>query len=259
MKYERDHKKVVTGLTLTSLSGAILLILVVLYPQNLFANRMLHGSFTVYSNAAIDEKITMVLDDALELVEHAEIYDPTYHYDIFLCSGTFYNELDNKLLGRVLARATDNNILLKVEVDLDKNRLVGPKNSRNLTTTIAHEMIHCLQAHRYGKLKFNPWNHPELWKLEGYPEYFSKRSKIKSEHYHLRDEIQRLIEFEEQPNNGWIEIEKGQYDPVVYFRGRLMVEYLMDVKRLTYDQILNKEIKANSVYHEMLVWALHQD
>ena len=83
MKYERDHKKVVTGLTLTSLSGAILLILVVLYPQNLFANRMLHGSFTVYSNAAIDEKITMVLDDALELVEHAEIYDPTYHYDIF--------------------------------------------------------------------------------------------------------------------------------------------------------------------------------
>ena len=43
--------------------------------------------------------------------------------------------------------------------------------------------------------------------------------------------------------------------PSVYHKGRLMVEYLMDVKGMSYDAILSSGETEEEVFDEMIRWA----
>jgi hypothetical protein len=42
--------------------------------------------------------------------------------------------------------------------------------------------------------------------------------------------------------------------PDYYYKGRLMMEYLMDIKHLTYDQILKDTVSENTIFKEMIKW-----
>src|SRR6185503_14900984 len=151
------------------------LVTIILYPQPLFANKVEYKQFKVYSNENISEQIKPILDSALSFVEKSELYDPAYQVDLFLSYNTFFNKVDDKVFGQgPTARAIDNNLVFKVRVDINKNRVhttFHKSCEQRFDYVIAHEMMHCLQEHKYGKLKFNPFSHPEMWKLEGYPEH----------------------------------------------------------------------------------------
>jgi hypothetical protein len=164
-----------------------------------------------------------------------------------------YNEIDTKLLGPAMARCVDDNILLKVQADFNKNVLIGGNSKRNLKKTIAHEAMHFYQMKKYGAMKFNPLNHPPTWKLEGYPEYIANQKDLKSSGYDLKNSIKKLKEFE-KTGEYWIETEPGQLDPLVYYKGRVMIEYLIDIKHLTYSEILNKDVTEDKVINEMTTW-----
>jgi hypothetical protein len=116
-------------------------------------------------------------------------------------------------------------------------------------------MIHCLQENKYGKLKFNPIRHPEYWKLEGYPEYISKQPKLTNKDYSLNSEIDRYLELDSKTTDIWIVIEEGACEaPKYYYKGRLMIEYLMDIKHFSYNKILNDTVSVDKVYAEMIKW-----
>ena len=170
-------KKLLIGSSLTTIGGG-LLILFVLYPGNLFAKRVSYRAFDIHANVPLRGDYRAVLDGALELVETSELYNSDYRCDIFLTEGSLYKDITFKLMGPAMARSLDNNILLNTKTDFGKNLLVGPANKRDLTGTIAHEMIHCFQLHRYGIRKFNPVSPPPLWKLEAYPEYIASGMKL---------------------------------------------------------------------------------
>jgi hypothetical protein len=61
----------------------------------------------------------------------------------------------------------------------------------NLAELSAHEMTHCLQANKYGLPKFNPFKHPERWKLEGYPEYIARQPELSVNGYNFKADIDR--------------------------------------------------------------------
>ena len=252
--------KRVLKIAFLAVSAAILMIAsVLLFPQALFAKKIAYKKFTVYSSDNVDNHIKIVLDDALALVQESELYDSNYTYNIILCNGSFYNKIDDKLLGvGRTARATLRNVIIKVSID-PKQNLAFPAFHKpceeNLTQVIAHEMIHCLQANKYGLFKFNPFRHPEFWKLEGYPEYISKRRDVSNEGYDLRSDINRYVKVESEAKDIWISSEDGGCEvPDYYYRGRLMMEYLIDIKHLSYDQVLNDTTSENSVYQEMINW-----
>jgi hypothetical protein len=241
---------------MVSVSG---LITIVFFPEPLFANKLEHGQFNVYSNTMIDKEIELILDNSLDLVKKSELYDPTYTYDIFLSYNSLFNKIDDTFLGEgVSAKAIDDNIIMKVNIDAKRNLFFPTFRTTcqsNLTYLLAHEMIHCLQEHKYGKLKFNPFRHPEYWKLEGYPEYISKQPKLAGKNYSLSREIDRYVELESQTTDIWITIEEGACEaPKYYYKGRLMIEYLMDIKHFSYDKILNDTIPVDRVYEEMIKW-----
>lgn len=246
--------------TLTLLTTFILfsgIVTLILYPQPLFANKLEFGRFRVYSPTAINKDIKTILANALSLVEKSELHDPNYRYDIFISHHSFYNKLDDVVLGnKSSARATDNNVVIKASMDVGQN-LAFPTFYQlcktDLTILIAHEMVHCLQENKYGKLKFNPFWPVEMWKLEGYPEYISRQGQRNNRNYSLIAEIDRYQELKK--SDYWIPIvDNGCKSPEFYYKSRLMTEYLMDIKLMTYDKILADTTSENILYEELLTW-----
>jgi hypothetical protein len=256
---KKKCKKIFRITLLAFLATFLTIFLIILFPERLFANKVKYKEFTVYSNDKIDGNIKIVLDEAMDLVQKSELYDSSYKYNIILCYNTFYNKIDNKIFGTgPAARSRLHNLIIKIRID-PKNNLAFPTFHKacevNLTEIIAHEMIHCLQAHKYGILKFNPFKHPEFWKLEGYPEYISKQNELTGEGYNFTSDINRYVNLKSKATEIWISSEEGGCEvPDYYYRGKLMMEYLMNIKHLSYDQILKDTLSESTVYQEMIKW-----
>jgi hypothetical protein len=254
-KFKRIFKK--TLLTLLIIISA--LVTIILCPQLLFANKMKYKNFNVCSNDKINDDIKIILDNAMNLVQKSELYDSSYKYNIILCHNSFYNKIDDKLLGiGPAARARLHNVIIKVRID-PKSNLAFPTFRKecevNLTYLLAHEMIHCLQAKKYGIMKFNPFTHPKFWKLEGYPEYISRKTELSSKDYRLTSEIERYVNLENKAVDIWILAGEGGCEvPNYYYKGRLMMEYLMDIKHLSYDQILKDSVSEGTIFKEIIKW-----
>jgi len=245
--------------SLAVLTGILTIAVIILFPQRLFANNITYKKFSVYANGKIDDAIKIVLDSALVLVQKSELYDPNYEYNIILCNNSFYNKIDNEILGTgPSARSRLHNVIIKIRID-PKNNLAFPTFHTacevNLTELLAHEMVHCLQAHRYGIFKFNPFKHPEFWKLEGYPEYISKQKKLLSKEYNLTADIGRYLTLKSKAMDIWISLEEGKCEaPDYYYKGKLMIEYLMDARHLSYDQILKDTTSEQTIFEDMIRW-----
>jgi hypothetical protein len=144
--------KRVLKITFLAISAGILTIaIIILFPEQLFAKKISYKKFTVYSNDNVDDAIKTVLDSALILVQQSELFDSDYEYNVILCNNSIYNKIDDKILGiGRTARVTLKNVIIKVRIDPSEN-LAFPAFHKpceeNLTEVIAHEMIHCLQAH----------------------------------------------------------------------------------------------------------------
>jgi hypothetical protein len=241
------------------IAGISTIAVIILFPQKLFANKISYKRFTVYSNDKIGNNIKTVLDNALNLVKKSELYDSTYRYNIILCYNTLYNKIDDKLLGYgPTARTTLNNVVIKVRIDPETNLAFSTFHKTcetNLSELLAHEITHCLQANKYGILTFNPFKHAEFWKLEGYPEYISKQNEFCTKDYSLRSDIDRYINLESKATDFWILSKPGGCEvPDYYYKGKLMMEYLIDIKHMSYDRILKDTSSENTVYQEMIKW-----
>jgi len=93
-----------------------------------------------------------------------------------------------------------------------------------------------------------------MWKLEGYPEYVARQDYLHSPTYSLASEIERFVKSEAPDKEYTFEAVSGHWMPSYYFKGRIMVEYLMDVKALTYDEILLDPRSEEEIFSEMLIW-----
>ena len=258
MTRKKKIKRVLYSLLVTVLLFVLSLAIIILYPQPLFANKLEYKQFKVYSNEKISGEITLILNSALSIVKRSELYDPAYKVDLFLGYNTFFNEIDDKVFGQgPTAKAIDNNLIFKVKVDVSKNLVYTTFHKsceQGFVYVIAHEMLHCLQAHKYGILKFNPFKHPKMWKLEGYPEYVA-RQKFSEPINNLKKEIKRFVELNHKQTDIWISVEEGGCEvPEFYYKGRLMTEYLINVKNSTYDKILKDKPSEEKIYAKMVEW-----
>src|SRR5881392_3653300 len=121
MTAKKKIKRVLYPMLVTILLFVIGLITIILYPQPLFANKVAYKQFKVYSNDKVGDEIKPILDSALSLVERSELYDPNYKMDIFLAYNSFFNKVDEKIFGREqAARAIDNNLVIKVKIDINE-------------------------------------------------------------------------------------------------------------------------------------------
>ncbi|MEM6261598.1 MAG: hypothetical protein AAGI38_03750 [Bacteroidota bacterium] len=254
-------KKFAVRLALTTMVMVFGLIALLLNPNVMFAHAVTHGKFIVYANTPLDEAtLAPFLDGAIQRVEGCELYDDGYHYKIILAHNSFYNKIDNLIFDPyAAARPTANNIIVKAPVDLEAKVALTDRSRIDLTYLLSHEMIHCLQANSYGMAKFNPFSPPPMWKLEGYPEYISRPELHNKGQDQLREQISQYLKWEASLNDGWIQVSDNHHLPGIYVKGRLMTTYLMEVKEMTYDDLLKEQVKEEEVYQAMLSWAATTD
>src|SRR5436189_2146069 len=115
---KKIFKRFVRITFLTILAGVLTTATIVLFPQQLFAKKICYKKFAIYSNENVDDNIKTVLDNASVLLKKSELYDSDYEYNIILCNNSFYNKIDDILLGvGRTATATLKNVIIKVQID----------------------------------------------------------------------------------------------------------------------------------------------
>lgn len=242
-------------LAILMILGLTALIVLILQPQLMFGKQMDYRTVSIYANEDITAEIEPILDSAISLIAQSELYDPDYHFDVFLAHNTTYNVLDSRLMGSwAAARAIDNNITIKVKTDVRKRLAILEGNQLELTYVIAHEMIHCLQNHVFGKWAFNPLNHPPMWKMEGYPEYIGRARFASMDSSELREEVAFYLQHRPSHELDLLRLDDEHLTPNIYFKGKLMVEFLIEIKGLTYAEILDDERTEQEVWKDMMNW-----
>lgn len=235
---------VTLGLCLT------ILLLAVLYPGFMYAHATPVGArLMVYHNQELDTDLIPILKESYRLVEDAEIFDPNFEINICLNDGSSYPDLIRKIRGEAYAYGFADNTVVAVEIFPKENYAIWNGRKRILTELFAHEFIHNYQYNTFG---FSTLNFP-FWKLEGYPEYVMTRN---NEAINLHQDLETLLRAEAEGLQDWDWIvydDEGFGTTPIYLRSRLLVQYLIEVKGMSYRQIIeNNSLDEQTLRAEMI-------
>ncbi|RYF90539.1 MAG: hypothetical protein EOO03_03515 [Chitinophagaceae bacterium] len=121
----------------------------------------------------------------------------------------------------------------------------------NLTQLLAHEMMHCFQYKDLGFRKSNPVAGIPSWKWEGYPEYIARQNE---DQVNLLKNIDHLIATEKTDHNGWINFADETGTVIEYYKSWLLVKYCLDIKKQSWNQLLNDKTSDAAIHAEMMHW-----
>jgi len=134
-----------------------------------------------------------------------------------------------------------------------------------MTHILTHEVTHTLVTEKLGLANVSRL---PMWKAEGYPEYVAMSANRSQAGYSLRASVARVL----AADLAWLRNAQGdfasmRYDCVgrsylkdenddswhtCYYLARVLVEYVMDTKGLTFDQLMQPSIKESETLREML-------
>lgn len=208
------------------LGMASIYLTMLVYPNFLFSNHKSYRNYQIYSDRPIDEKIKVVLDDAINRLEKSEIYEQDSKFYLYLCSDhwrfKFFTRNENA--GGQVNFVISGNIFIR-ENDIVNNEIIPPSTWRNpltdrpLSYFIAHESVHSLQREydRFMVLK------APVEIIEGYADFIAK-----SGHSNLDTLLQdyRMNLPTMDPSNG------------LYDKYHLYVRYLIEHQGMSFKTIL---------------------
>ena len=242
-------------LTATVLFTAMLLIVIVLNPILTYASKTTHKKYTIFYNKALDQQLLFRLNEAGTLLQKSEFYNPMLKFDICLDDGSIYPAMMQKIRGKAFAWGFYNKVVLQGNADYENNYVELNGYKWNLTQLLAHELTHCLQFSKLGFWKSNPVAGIPGWKWEGYPEYVARQGVDQKD---LSKIIERLLQTERINNNGWIKILENTGTVIPYYKSWLLIQYCIDIKEMSYQQILNDPTKEETVWRKMMTWYNNQ-
>ena len=246
---KRQFKKWTLRLTATALLIAGLLLIIVLNPILTYANKTTHNNLTVFHNKTFDARLLTKLDQATELLKASEFYNPKLHLDICLNDGSKYPKLIRAIRGQAFAWGFYDKVVMQGVANYQDNYIELNGYKWNLTQLLAHEMTHCLQFDKLGFWKSKPIANIPNWKWEGYAEYVSRQN---TEQKDLSKNIERLIATDKST---WeIKFGDSTIAPREYYDYWTLVQYCMDIKKMTYKQILADTTSEQAVRQEMISW-----
>jgi hypothetical protein len=268
--------------------GLLLLVVaylgVLLYPGVLFANQVEYKNFTVHSQEDIGDGIETILDDIEAAIVTSEIYDPALEHDIFFGHGNTAFRITQDIRWWIISRVIGlapaltynasvpprfNHVVTFRIPDMENNALLHPEHLRpiNMTRLLTHEVVHTLTTSRIGLDRI-----PRIpvWKQEGYGDYIAASTSILADpSYSLRESVERILSLDLswmqdddgnytpmrygcQSVGGSIEIEAGHRGLACYYVGRVLLEYLFDVKGLSFDEVFAPEVRDTDTLYELI-------
>jgi len=224
-----------------------------LNPSLSYANQTNIGQIRVHHNQPLDASWEKIINDSYEIVRKSELFDESHKIDLCLNENSIYPELLPMKNGAAYT------ILNKVSIYAStpfpqKNYTeyswaVHDYETRrwDLTEVIAHEFAHALQ---YKDKMTHAIKYPS-WKLEGYAEYIGRDGRSSFE-----ENMEKVIEARENEYvfNHWFLYEDGTGAVYYYLRYWTMMQYMMEVKKMTYKEVLNNTLTEEEVLIEMIQW-----
>jgi hypothetical protein len=252
------------------------------FPGFLFAHKLAQGNLVAYSDEELSGSLEPVLREIDRRLATSGIDDPAITHRIFFGH-------DTQIFGalqRARAEIVYRTIGIKpgpsynvswpphishiVTFDVpdaahDALRRAGWPGHFNMTHILTHEVAHTLVAAKLGLA-----NLPRLpmWKAEGYPEYVAMVASRSQSGYSLRTSVARLL----AADLAWLRNAQGEFEPMrydcvgrsylkdenddswhtCYYLSRVLVEYLLDEKGLTFDQLMQPSVTESETLREML-------
>ena len=251
---KRQIKKWTLRLTVTALFFSGLLLVIVLNPILTYANKTTHNNYTIFHNKQLDQTLTIKLDQAADLLKISEFYKSKLQLDICLNDGSKYPKFMETIRGRAFAWGFYNKVVLHGSANFIDDYVELDGYKWNLTQLLAHEMTHCLQFDKLGLWKSKPIANITNWKWEGYAEYLSRR---KADQNDLSKNIERLIATGK--NNWEVKFSDSTIAPREYYEYWILIQYCMDIKKMTYKQILTDTTNEQIVRQDMMSWFNRQE
>ena len=246
---KRQIKKWTLCLTATALLIAGLLLIIILNPILTYANKTIQNNFTVFHNKTLDPTLLTKLDQATDLLKASEFYNPNLHFEVCLNEGSKYPKLIKTLRGQAFAWGFYDKVVLQGTANFKGNYVELNGYKWNLNQLLAHEMTHCLQFNKLGLWKSKPFANIPNWKWEGYAEYISRQNTDEKD---LSKNIARLIATN---INSWeVAFTDSTIAPREYYDHWTLVQYCMDIKKMTYKQVLADTTREQIVRHDMMRW-----
>lgn len=227
---------IVRYLLVTIVVGYVLLLS---FPQVLFAHQMSYGNLTVYSREPLDQNIYAVLARAGTRLASSEIDSQEVKPRIFLTNSfRLYSFLSLYIGGNSFGKGYP--LLPTANIFINKSDLVNDlvlrkapdHNERSLSGVIAHETTHLLVRKRYGY-----WRNLTMpaWKKEGYAEYVAGGSTLPYE--------TGVKMWKENPKDP-----RGYQ----YFKYYMLVKYLLDHDKLSVDDLFGRDFDLPSLEARVL-------
>jgi len=248
----KQLKKWTFRLVFTGLFLLGLLVTFMLTPILLYANKSLSGNYTIYHNKSLDKNFLHRLENSISIIKTSELYDPELKMDICLKDGSKYPNLIEKVLGKdVLSTFYNKIVFTGDEANSDKNYISFYGHKWNLEEMLAHVQVHCLEFKKYGLWKSNPIaGHPE-WKWEGYPEYIARQ---KAQIGNLQEGIKMFVKAEKASTDNWMTLPDSTETLVHFFKYRLLIQYCLEVKKMTFVNLLRDTTRQETVRLQMMDW-----
>ena len=220
-------------------SATLAYILLLSFPQALFAYETTHNNFQVYSREPIDSKIHAILDSVEARLSASSINDKGLKTRIFISNSHGLYKLISLYVGgdsfaKGFAALPTNNVFVnKPDVSRDLVfRDAQEYRERSLSGVITHEVAHLLVRKKFGHLRnlMLP-----AWKREGYGEYVAGGS--------LLDQETGVRKWKENPAD-----DTGYR----YFKYYMLVKYLIDVKKLSVEDMFTRDFDVQVLEREVL-------
>lgn len=224
-------------------------------PSFYFDYHKQYRNLHIYSDSTLDNKTERLIDNVIDRVAELEIYNPNYAPDIYLISDRDTYEIIAFLSNQNKHTQSFNLTALKnIFINLKQVENVSLTHSPEFVHTIlegkldqviAHEFVRGFICDRIGW--FSVFNEPE-WKIEGYCEYGSTISSIRN------DKKSNLIK---RANALYTyDVSKENTSSVFFYRAQLMIEYLSEIHKMDFDQILKLPTTYEFLSNEFDEWYL---
>lgn len=225
----------------------------ILYPYSYFDHRETYDGFTLYSDEPPEEGFGETIREVRLRMSCVEGYGPEETYPVFACRRSCYERFARQMGVNPFSQGLTIEPMGYAVINLQDIGMIENTYSQAYHYTlargdpahiIAHELVHLVTTGRLGI-----WRTVTLptWKEEGYAEYAASRyTRHKNPDYSLRNRVLQYLD--------------GYYRAVgrnrlEYIRAGLAVEYLLDERRLGFEEVMNGTFEFEEILTEMEEWA----
>jgi hypothetical protein len=252
------------------------------FPGFLFAHKLEQGNLLAYSDEDLSGSIEPILREVDRRLATSEINDPSQTHRIFFGR-------DAQIFGalqRTRAEIVYRTMGMKpsptynaswppyvshvVTFDVpdfahDALRRREWPGHFNLTDILTHEVTHTLVL---AKLGVANTSRLPMWKAEGYPEYIAAAATRSRPGYSLRASVARILAADTasmKEANGqfatmrydcigkaYLKNERGDFWHTCYYLSRVLVEYVLDHKKLSFDRLMQPSVSESETLLELL-------